>query len=134
MLENETIKDQLVQDSIVKACASVFPTDVWVIDPASQPKGVKSCRFVMATHPTDGRWAVLAWTSSRGAGTPELVVAGWVESIQRLDSQSIEVTLESGETVRSKPQASCACGSRLRSWAAWGPGVQLVAVPKPAVA
>lgn len=131
MQEYEDVKAALVQDSMVKACASVFPTDVWVVDTDGHARGTKSCRFVLALHPADGRWAVLAWANVSGSSIPTLIIAGWVESIQQLDSRSISVTLEDGTIVRSKPQNGCACGTRLRNWAAWGDSVRLVAVPKP---
>lgn len=130
---DESIKDELVLEGTVRACASVFPTDVWVISPDGSASATKSCRFVLAAHPTEDLWAVLAWASARGSGTPSMVLASWVESIQRLDSRTIEVTLRNGSTVRARPQGGCACGSRLRNWAAWGDSVRLVAVPKPDV-
>lgn len=138
MLEDESvamssIKDQLVIDSSVKACASVYPTDVWVIDSTGSAKATRSARFIMAYDEPNDRWAVLAWSSVSGAVSPVSALEGWVESIQRLDSRGIEVTTDTGDTVRATPQSNCACGSRLRSWAPWGDGVRLVAVPKPSV-
>lgn len=130
---DESIKDKLVLENTVKACASVFPTDVWIISPEGNAVATKSCRFVLASHPTEDLWAVLAWASVHGSGNPSMVLASWVESIQRLDSRSIEATLPDGTIVRARPQGGCACGSRLRNWAAWGSNVRLVAVPKPDV-
>lgn len=130
-MQEASIKDQLVVDGTVKACASVYPTDVWIITAEGTASATRSARFVMAYHEESDRWAVLAWANVGGAVTPVMVLEGWVAVIQSLSSRGIEVTLEDGSTVRAKPQSTCACGSRLRTWAPWGDDVRLVAVPKP---
>lgn len=128
-----SISEQLVTDGTVKACASVYPTDVWIVGTDGKANATRSARFVLAVDEGTGVWAALAWANVGGAVTPVKVLEGWVDRIQRLDSQGIEVILDDGRTVRAKPQTGCACGSRLRNWAPWGDNVRLVAVPKPAV-
>lgn len=128
-----TIKDQVVKDNIVRACASVYPVDLWVIDKDGKATATRSCRFVLAQHPEKALWAALAWANIAGEVSPVQVLSGWVRDIQRLDSRSIELVLDTDERIRARPQGGCACGSRLRNWAPWGSSVQLASIPRPAV-
>jgi hypothetical protein len=121
--------DSLVMDGSVYAAASKYPV-VATLDSA----GLSPTRFYMVQVPgtqENPEWAACVWKSDPLGGDPILMICEKVKKIGRFETSVMVLVLEGGQMLTITPDGGCGCGTRLKSWQPWGPGVRVYAVPQP---
>ena len=146
-IDDKLTLTELIRDGVVKACASVFPVQIWYH--AEHPDGTSTndkltrrTRLIIAQHPDQAadnggpQWVALAYMMPSTGGDPQLVHYGVVEEFLQLDARNIEyIVMNQNDDIiryRAQPDGGCSCGARMKQWQPFAEhGAQLAAVGRP---